>query len=297
MKPTGESIVAAGMAFVAILVVASIFNLPGADMRVTPPPPGTPNAEAIYGPGVAAGVHVALATTPGSGPGTVAGGGPGAVAGRGSGTVARSDPGAARDAAWREGRRVAPAPLGASQGGFVAPNIQLSEAHWQGLEALPLSLELKRKLKLPLELEGLLVDEVSLTTAASGLRAGDVLVVFQGQPVRTLRELQAATRRFQSLKQATLTVYRQGSLFSFNVMADKNLGVAQVETAPMILPGDITPHRYRGACTQCHAIGTTGHIVPDPDGIVLPPGPVLAGAKSPHRERGRCAVCHQIIQQ
>ncbi|MBF0425605.1 MAG: PDZ domain-containing protein [Magnetococcales bacterium] len=289
MKLSGEGIVAGGMVFVAILVVASIFDLPGADMRVTPPPPGTPNAEAIAAPGVvpgltaATGMHVALANAPGVAPITTA-------------TAAPQGPDT-RQTTWQDGRRVAPMPAGASQGGFVAPNIQLSEAHWQGLEALPLSIELKRKLKLPLDLEGLLVDEVSLATAVAGLRAGDVLTIFQGVPVRTLRELEQATRRFQSRNQATLTVYRQGAILSYVVQSEKNLGVAQVETAPMILPGDITPHRYRGACTQCHAIGTTGHIVPDPDGIVLPPGPILAGAKSPHRERGTCAVCHPIIQQ
>ncbi|MBF0136222.1 MAG: PDZ domain-containing protein [Magnetococcus sp. DMHC-1] len=266
MKLTGNTIVAVGMAVVAALVLASIFDLPGADMSVTPHPPGTPNAEVIFGPGMGAGMHVALTTAPGF--------------------------------AWQERRNTAPMPLQPDQqGGTVAPEIRLSEAHWQGLEALPLSVELKRKLKLPMDLEGLLVDEVSLITAAAGLRAGDVLVQFHGQPVHSLRELQAVTRRYQSLNQATLTVYRKGALLTFNVKAEENLGLAQVETAPMILPGDIAPHRYRGACTQCHAIGTTGHIVPDPDGIVLPPGPILAGVQSPHRDRGACAVCHQIIQQ
>ncbi|MBF0177244.1 MAG: PDZ domain-containing protein [Magnetococcales bacterium] len=276
MKLTGESVVAVGMVLLATIVVASIFNLPGADMSVTPPPPGTPNAEAIYGPGVAVGVHVAM---PNPQP------------------VAESVPGEQGATTWQVGRKTAPMPLGGSKGGFVAPNIKFSEAHWQGLEALPLNLELKRKLKLPLDLTGLLIDEVSLNTAVAGLRAGDVLVAFQGQAVTSLPELREATRRYQSRNQATLTVYRQGSMYTFNVKAENNLGVAQVETAPMILPGDIMPHPYRGPCTQCHAIGTTGHIVPDPDGIILPPGPILAGAKSPHRDRGSCAVCHQIIQQ
>ncbi|MBF0184926.1 MAG: magnetochrome domain-containing protein [Magnetococcales bacterium] len=179
---------------------------------------------------------------------------------------------------------------------FMNPKARLAEGHWKGLEALPLSVELKKKLRLPMELEGLLVDEVTLNAAAAGLLAGDVILAVNSQRIRTLEELKAATLRIQLAKSATITVYRAGKVQNFLLVAKNSLGQAQVETAPMILPGEIMPHPYRGPCTQCHAIGTTGHIVPDPDGIVLPPPAIRAGTPAPHKDRGPCQACHQIIQ-
>ncbi|MEG3640744.1 magnetosome magnetite formation protein MamP [Magnetococcus sp. PR-3] len=260
MKLKGTTIVALGMLVVAIMVLASMIDLPGSDMSVTPAPPETPRGAPIVGSqGQAMGLPVAMQR--------------------------------------RRGEQRAPVPaLSDANGGFVAPNVQFSEAHWQGMEALPLSIELKRKLKLPLDLEGLLIDETSLNAAVSGMLAGDVLVAINGRKVKTLKKMQKETRRVQMDRRASLTVYRKGRLLTLTLSEEKNLGLAQVETAPMILPGDIMPHPYRGPCTQCHAIGTTGHITPDPDGIVLPPGPIRAGAKMPHRDRGPCAACHAIIQ-
>jgi membrane-associated protease RseP (regulator of RpoE activity) len=179
---------------------------------------------------------------------------------------------------------------------FLNPKARLAEGHWKGLEALPLSAELKKKLRLPMELEGLLVDEVTLNAATAGLLAGDVILAINSQRIRTLEELKAATLRIQLAKSATITVYRGGKVQNFLLVAQNSLGQAQVETAPMILPGEIMPHPYRGPCTQCHAIGTTGHIVPDPDGIVLPPPAIRAGTAVPHKDRGPCQACHQIIQ-
>ncbi|MBF0339547.1 MAG: magnetochrome domain-containing protein [Magnetococcales bacterium] len=179
---------------------------------------------------------------------------------------------------------------------FLNPKAKLSEGHWKGLEALPLSMELKKKLKLPLELEGLLIDEVTLNAAEAGLLAGDVLVAVNGKPVRTLEDLVTESRRVQMAKSASMLIYRKGKMQQFMLVAKNNLGYAQVETAPMILPGEIMPHPYRGPCTQCHAIGTTGHIVPDPDGIILPPPPIRVNAVAPHKDRGPCQACHIIIR-
>ncbi|MBF0416683.1 MAG: magnetochrome domain-containing protein [Magnetococcales bacterium] len=179
---------------------------------------------------------------------------------------------------------------------FMNPKAKLSEGHWKGLEALPLSIELKKKLKLPMELEGLLIDEVTLNAAEAGLLAGDVLVAVNGKPVRTLEDLVTESRRVQMAKSASMLIYRKGKMQQFMLVAKNNLGFAQVETAPMILPGEIMPHPYRGPCTQCHAIGTTGHIVPDPDGIILPPPPIRANAVAPHKDRGPCQACHTIIR-
>ncbi|MBF0626960.1 MAG: magnetochrome domain-containing protein [Magnetococcales bacterium] len=178
---------------------------------------------------------------------------------------------------------------------FVNPKAKLAEGHWKGLEALPLSMELKKKMKLPMELEGLLIDEVTLNAAEAGLLAGDVIVAVNGKHVRSLEDLLTETRRVQMAKSASILVYRRGQMQQFMLVAKTNLGFAQVETAPMILPGEIMPHPYRGPCTQCHAIGTTGHIVPDPDGIILPPPPIRSGVASPHKDRGPCQACHPII--
>ncbi|MBF0123864.1 MAG: magnetochrome domain-containing protein [Magnetococcales bacterium] len=179
---------------------------------------------------------------------------------------------------------------------YVNPKARIAEGHWQGLEALPLTLELKKKLKLPLSLTGLLIDEVTMNAATSGLLAGDVLVAVNNQPVGTLEDLKRESKRLQMEKTALLTVYRRGQWRSFTLSSRSNLGFAQVETAPMILPGESMPHPYRGPCTECHAIGSTGHIVPDPDGIVLPPPPISARSPRPHQDRGPCQACHLITQ-
>ncbi|CAK0765366.1 Multi-heme protein MamP [Gammaproteobacteria bacterium] len=180
---------------------------------------------------------------------------------------------------------------------YVAPNISLAEAHWQGLEALPLSAELKQKLRLPESLTGLLIDEVTLNSATSGLLAGDVLGAVNGTAVNSLEALVQTSKRVQNQTSVAMTVYRKGQWLPITLAAPDNLGFAQAETAPMILPGEIMPHPYRGECTKCHAIGTTGHIVPDPDNIILPPPPISARVTTPpHKERGPCRACHQIIQ-
>jgi hypothetical protein len=182
--------------------------------------------------------------------------------------------------------------------GYAAPGIQLSEGHWQGMEALPLSTELKKKLKLPKRLNGLLIDEVTLYAAQSGLMAGDVLVAVNSRPVLTIEALVRESKRIQSRNSATLTAYRreEWKTFTLRVPQGDNLGFAQVETAPMVLSGSMRPHPYRGACTLCHTIAQTGQpMMPDPDGIILPPPPIRANARMPHQDRGPCNVCHKII--
>ncbi|MGN7613624.1 magnetochrome domain-containing protein [Magnetococcales bacterium HHB-1] len=192
-------------------------------------------------------------------------------------------------------QKTASTPDPAALKAYIAPNIQMSEAHWQGLEALPLSKELKKKLKLPKNLRGVLVDEVTLNAAASGVMAGDVLLAINSRPTHSLEQVVSESKRIQMRQSATLTVYRKKRMHVFTMTARGNLGFAQVESAPMILPGEIMPHPYRGACTTCHPVGTTGHIVPDPDGVILPPPPISAKAKRPHRDHGPCRACHVIV--
>jgi hypothetical protein len=182
--------------------------------------------------------------------------------------------------------------------GFSDIGLKLSEGHWQGMEALPLSLELKKKLKLPRRLEGVLIDEVTLFAAQSGLMAGDVMVAVNSRPVLSIEDLVRETKRIQYKNSATLTAYRREAwkTFTLRVAQGDNLGFAQVETAPMVLPGAMRPHPYRGPCTDCHAIDLVGQPrMPDPDGIILPPPPIQANAGVPHQDRGPCRACHKII--
>ena len=178
---------------------------------------------------------------------------------------------------------------------YVAPDIRLAEAHWQGLEVIPLTMERKQKLGLSAGLTGILIDEVTLVAAASGLLAGDVMVAVNDQPVLTLEDFVQATKQVKSRNRAVLTVDRKNMRMDMRLTSDGELGFAQAETAPMIPPGSIAPHPYRGDCVQCHAIGQTGHIRPDMDGVILPPPPIMAKAVSPHRDRGPCVACHEIV--
>ena len=178
---------------------------------------------------------------------------------------------------------------------YIDPNIKLAEGHWQGMEAMELTSELKMKLQLPASLNGLMVDEVTLNAAASGLLGGDILVEVDGRRVSSLKELLKESRRVRNRNRVPLTVVRNGRPLTVKLKAREELGFAQVETAPMIIPGLMMPHPYRGACTECHPIGTGGHVAPDPDGITLPPPPIQAGMKRPHQDRGPCIACHVIV--
>lgn len=191
---------------------------------------------------------------------------------------------------------------------YVAPDIRLSEAHWQGMDTTQLDQELRRTLKYPKGLQGILIDEVTLNAAKSGLNAGDVIVAVEGVPVTTLQGFQAQTKVLRNRQHAALSTLRKSNKvkdgrftmnrFDFVLRADSVLGFAQVESAPMILAGDPRPHPYRGACTLCHAIGSGFELTPDPDLITLPPPPITKAAitegLSPHRDRGPCVACHVV---
>lgn len=193
---------------------------------------------------------------------------------------------------------------------YVDPDIQIAEAHWQGMDVVPLTDELKRKLRYPMGLDGLLIDEVTLGSAAAGLLAGDVITAVGDAPVTTLKEFQQQTRTLRSRRRGSITVLRKGAMMNDGrfamspvalvLAADQDLGFAQLEGAPMILPGDGRPHSYRGPCTQCHAIGVGFELTPDPDLITLPPPSITIEAanegRSPHRNRGPCSACHTITR-
>jgi hypothetical protein len=192
---------------------------------------------------------------------------------------------------------------------FIPANIELSEAHWQGMDVTKLTAELRQKLRYPRGLLGIMIDEVTLNAAGSGFLAGDIITHIEKIPVTTLEQYQQASRSVRSQRKATLTVLRKaesdGGRYSMRRVSlalpgDPDLGFAQVEAAPMIVPGDGRPHPYRGACTRCHTIGTGFELTPDPDLITLQP-PTLSHATvvkgiNPHRDRGQCEACHLIIR-
>ncbi|CAK0765571.1 PDZ domain-containing protein [uncultured Gammaproteobacteria bacterium] len=193
---------------------------------------------------------------------------------------------------------------------FIPETVQLYEAHWQGMDVRLLTVELRRKLRFPQQLEGILVGEVSLAAGRSGLLGGDVIVAIQGQPVMTLEAFQEATRTVANHKQATMAVLRKVGArdqtgarstmmrLTLALSDSRELGFAQVEGAPMIKAGDPRPHPDRGPCTQCHSIGSGFELRPDPDLITLPPPPLfrdtVAQGVRPHEDRGPCQACHVI---
>ncbi len=203
------------------------------------------------------------------------------------------------------------APQTAAPGNFIPKKIALSEAHWQGMDTMRLTSELRRKLKFPRGLKGILIDEVTLNAAESGFLAGDIIVQVNNDRVTTLEEFQQSSRWVRNLSQVPLTVLRKGdqtqngrfttTRMTLLLRAEPDLGFAQVEAAPMIAPGDGRPHRYRGPCTVCHTIGTGFELTPDPDLIVLPPPAITKATAdtgvSPHLDRGPCIACHTIFLQ
>ncbi|MEI6986396.1 MAG: magnetosome magnetite formation protein MamP [Rhodospirillaceae bacterium] len=193
---------------------------------------------------------------------------------------------------------------------FVPDNLQLYEAHWQGMDTRLLTSELRRKLRFPKGLTGIVVGEVTLAAARSGLLGGDVIIAVENQAVTTLENFQEATRTVATSREASIAALRRtgvrdpagnrSTMVRLNLVltAERELGFAQVEAAPMIKPGDPRPHPDRGVCTQCHAIGTGFELAPDPDLITLPPPMLsrenLARGLRPHEDRGPCQACHVV---
>ena len=174
------------------------------------------------------------------------------------------------------------------------------EGHWLGLEVIPLTPELAKEYRIPTREEGVLVDEITLEAAESGILAGDMVHSVSGCLTPNLREFFLATQRVRFLKRARVEVGRRGKKLTF-VMEARNseeLGFAQMEAAQPIQPGAISPHRSRGRpCTDCHIIMRNGGQLPTDAGDILPnPPPIPRDAKAPHRYRGPCGSCHKIVR-
>ncbi|MDQ6991936.1 MAG: PDZ domain-containing protein [Mariprofundus sp.] len=191
---------------------------------------------------------------------------------------------------------------------YIPTKLELFEAHWQGMDTTLLDAELRMKMRYPKGLEGVMIEEVTLNAADSGFLAGDVIVRVGTGRVRNLQDFQNETRKLADQLSVNVGVLRKdgmgsNKLYRMNAMSlmmkdSLPLGFAQVEAAPMILPGDFRPHPYRGACTKCHTFGTGFEISPPPDMVTLPPAPITAEQAhildQPHRDRGACVACHVI---
>jgi hypothetical protein len=176
----------------------------------------------------------------------------------------------------------------------------LQEGHWIGLEAVPLTPQLAQANGIPQNITGVLIDEVTLLAAASGVYAGDVLNAVNDAPVNDLQSFRAATQAIANNSNAVVSVYRKGAYMKISVASSEPLGVAQMEAAPMIFSTDRSPHGYYGPCDKCHSIAKTGKntgtlTMDAGDALPIPPPNIKWGTPCPHRDRGTCTNCHKII--
>jgi serine protease Do len=166
-------------------------------------------------------------------------------------------------------------------------------------ELIPLTAELATEYQIPQGESGVLVDEVTLEAAESGILAGDMVQSVGGFPTPDLKAFFRATQRdrVREAKRAQVGISRRGSKMTF-VMTTRNtnmLGFAQMEAAQPIQPGALRPHRYMGSCTNCHVFMKTGGQLATDAGDILPsPPPIARNAMARHRYRGQCATCHTI---
>lgn len=180
-----------------------------------------------------------------------------------------------------------------------AAKMSLFEGHWLGLEVISLIPQLARMYRVPPGEAGVLVDEVTLESAESGIRAGDVIQSIGGQPTPDLEAFLRATQRVRNQGQTEVGLSRRGKRMTFVLAAQRTaqLGFAQMEAASPIMPGAVSPHRkQRGkTCTDCHVIMQAGGQLPTDAGDILPqPSPITGGARMPHGPRGKCSACHVV---
>jgi len=181
----------------------------------------------------------------------------------------------------------APAPL-------VDPR-RFTEAHWQGLEVIPNTPAIRRALGITAE-KGVIIDDVTLPADLQGFSAGGLVVAVGQVPTPDLLSFIRATERVADRRRAEVQVIERGASTTRVVTAlMTKLGIANGETPSMIPPGARMPHPYRGACTHCHRIGTTGTLMVDQGDLTTTAAPpIRAGSRRPHRDRGACQVCHTV---
>jgi len=176
----------------------------------------------------------------------------------------------------------------------------LVEGHWIGLEVGPLTAALATANGIPSNVKGVLVDEVTLLSADSGILAGDVITAINNFEIGDLFAFKAATSPIAMSKEAIVTLFRAGTYNKIVVRSTEVLGIAQMEGAPMIRANSARPHSYYGPCENCHAISkrgrNTGQMAKDGGDILAKTAPPIRwGMKPPHANRGTCTNCHTIL--
>ncbi len=200
----------------------------------------------------------------------------------------------------------APAPASPARTRIHLPQIDppkidilpFQEGHWQGLEVIPLTKGVARVMKVPQDVKGVIVDDVTSPADMEGFLAGDVITEVGQVPTPTLESFLKAADRVRDRRRTEVQLLRKNKPHSLVLTAlQKRLGTANGETAPMIRPGSRPPHGYMGACTNCHHIGTTGQLAVDNgDLLTRAAPPIRAGQTPPHRDRGACTACHTMIR-
>ncbi|MEW6200348.1 MAG: trypsin-like peptidase domain-containing protein [bacterium] len=172
---------------------------------------------------------------------------------------------------------------------------QLAEGHWLGMEVIPSSPELTNEMGISPAEKGVLVDDVTLVAADAGIVAGDMVQQIGKSQVNDLKSFYEATKKVARRREVTIRISRKGLPLTIEIEQRDPVGIAQMEAAPMIPPGSVSPHRYKGDCTKCHTIGSTGQLAIDQGDIISRTAPAITrGAAAPHRNRGECGLCHQI---
>lgn len=172
------------------------------------------------------------------------------------------------------------------------------EGHWLGMETMDLTPALRKIYRISPDVAGVLVDEITLEAAESGILAGDIIISIQGRATPNLEEVLHVTQAVSEREKAEVVVNRRGVEKRFTLVAKNSttLGFAQMEAAQPIRPGALSPHGDRGrACTDCHVIMMTGgQLSVDAGDIVPSPPPIDARARLAHAARGPCNSCHII---
>jgi hypothetical protein len=149
----------------------------------------------------------------------------------------------------------------------------------------------------------------------------------EGFPTLTLKDFLKATMKVQNKTKASIVVVRSAHAQALsgdigikdfkdrvNALATpqdiqkltlvlhiadyyNNLGYANMDAAPPIQPGAISPHKDRGRmCADCHVfMNTGGQLAVDAGDIVPNPPAINKGSPCPHEARGQCNFCHRII--
>lgn len=177
---------------------------------------------------------------------------------------------------------------------------ELQEGHWIGLEVVSLTPAIAKANNIPLELSGVLIDEVTLLSAEVGLLAGDVVTAINERPVKDLKSFREATRQVALSSKTAVSIYRKGTHKDIPVFSVEEFGVAQMESAPMILSTSRPPHGYYGPCDKCHAISMSSRnsdqLLKDQGDSLSKTAPYIKrGTTAPHENRGKCPICHVVL--